>query len=98
MKKANDAVEWSFSPGVADMYSLHFRYINPSTKPVEMQMKILAADGTVMKEEVLQLPPTTTKWATVDSNTGSYINAGNYKIVLSSVTSESIGIDYLEIQ
>ncbi len=95
---SGDAIEWAFAPGVADMHSLHFRYINNSKKPISMLMKLLAADGTIMKEEQLDFPPTTTKWATVSTNTGSYINAGNYKIILSSIQPTSLGIDYLEIQ
>lgn len=98
INKNNDAVQWSISPGVADMYSLHFRYINQSGKASQMVMKILAADGTIMKEERLEFPPTTTKWATVSSNTGSYINAGNYTIVLQALSARPVGLDYFEVQ
>jgi hypothetical protein len=61
-------------------------------------MKLLAADGTLMHEENLQLSPTEEKWATYDSSTGTTINAGNYKVILSSNGTEKLGIDYLEVQ
>lgn len=93
-----DAIEWAFSPGVADRYSLHFRYVNKTGKPVHMQMKVVAADGSVMNKVVLEFPPTTGKWATVDSDTGTYINAGNYKVILSAMGDAGLGIDYFEVQ
>jgi hypothetical protein len=97
-KSKSESIEWPISVGVADMYALRFRYINHTGKPVSMRMKLLAADGTLMHEESLQFTPTTEKWATYDSSTGTTINAGNYKVVLNSSGSDPLGIDYLEVQ
>ena len=92
------SVQWTISPGVADQYSLHFRYKNQTGKPISMKLQLLAADGSVMKETILDFPPTAAKWATVDSDTGSYINAGNYKIILTAMGDADIGLDFLEVQ
>ena len=92
------SVEWTITPGVADRYALHFRYMNTSGKSLQMQMKLLAADGTVMKEQILDFPATTTKWATVDSDTGTYINAGIYRVILTAINGPGLGLDYLEMQ
>ncbi len=94
----NNAIEWQINVGVADMYALRFRYINHTGKTVSMQMKLQAADGTLMHEENLQFSPTSEKWATYDSSTGTTINAGNYKVILSSNGDKKLGIDYLEVQ
>jgi beta-galactosidase len=93
-----DAIEWQIYVGVADMYALRFRYINHTGKSVPMHMKLLAADGTLMHEEKMQFSPTEEKWATYDSSTGTTINAGNYKVILSSEGVNKLGLDYLEVQ
>jgi hypothetical protein len=93
-----DAIEWQINVGVADMYALRFRFINHTGKPIPMQMKLLAADGTVMHEEKIQFSPTEEKWATYDSSTGTTINAGNYKVILSAPGPDKLGVDYLEVQ
>jgi hypothetical protein len=98
IQSVKGSVEWTITPGVADRYAFHFRYMNATGKSLQMQMKLLAADGTIMKEQILDFPATTTKWATVDSDTGSYINAGIYRVKLSAIDSDGIGLDYLEVQ
>jgi hypothetical protein len=97
-KKNGASIEWQINVGVADMYALRFRYINHTGKPVSMHMKLLAADGTLMHQEKLQLTPTSEKWATYDSSTGTTINAGHYKVILTTEGSDKLGIDYLEVQ
>ncbi|MCU7551587.1 malectin domain-containing carbohydrate-binding protein [Chitinophagaceae bacterium LB-8] len=97
-KGKDQSVEWQINVGVADMYALRFRYINQTGNAVPMQMKLFSADGTLMYQDKLQFTPTSEKWATYDSSTGTTINAGNYKVVLSSLESNQIGVDYLEVQ
>lgn len=97
-KNKGETIEWQINVGVADMYALRFRYINHTGKPIPMQMKFLAADGTLMYEEKIQFTPTEEKWATYDSSTGTTINAGNYKVVLSALSADKLGLDYLEVQ
>jgi beta-galactosidase len=49
-------------------------------------MQLLAADGTLMKEEELSFKPVAkNKSGTVTTNTGTSINAGNYKLVLTGI-------------
>jgi hypothetical protein len=93
-----DSISWKMDIGVADKYAVRFKYINHSTEPIKMHMSLLAADGTIMKEEELIFPPTKEKWALLDSSTGSMINAGNYTIILTSIGVAGLGIDGIEVQ
>lgn len=93
-----DSISWSFNLGVADKYAVRFKYINHTGKPILMMMKLLAADGTLMKGERVEFPATGEKWAIVDNSTGTMINAGSYQIILSSIGEEGLGIDGIEIQ
>ncbi len=95
---ANASISWSISIGAADTYALRFRYINRTGNPVKVNIKLLAADGTVMKTEQASFPATTEKWATFDSSTGFNINAGNYTVVITTGDGSKWGIDYLEVQ
>jgi beta-galactosidase len=52
---ADNMVEWDIAVGVADTYSLTVTYNNPHAKTVQGKLELLAADGTVMKEEVVEM-------------------------------------------
>ncbi|MEI6949309.1 malectin domain-containing carbohydrate-binding protein [Paraflavisolibacter sp. H34] len=98
LEQANAAVDWKMQVGVADRYSLRFRYINKTGKTVAATMKVFANDGTLMHIQPLEFSPTPEKWATVDASTGSFINAGTYTIQLTGVDAKGLGLDYLEVQ
>lgn len=98
--KANEgSVAWAIAPGVADVYTLRVKYLNASGKTLSADVKVLAADGTVMKTGVMELPVTTAdKWKTVETTTGTSINAGNYKVVVTAKDAEGLSISGLEVQ
>ena len=92
------SVEWRISVGAADTYALRVRYINRTGHAIPVNIRLMAADGTVMKDENALLPLTTEKWATFDSSTGYNVNAGNYLVVITSGEALKWGVDYLEVQ
>ena len=94
------AVEFTINVGVADTYSLTLKYHNPSGRPVTAKLEVLAADGTVMKApEILHLAETKTgKWSYFNTDTGTMINAGRYKVRIWSVDAKDVSIDGLEVQ
>jgi len=98
--KSNDgSVTWAISPGVADVYTIRVKYLNPTGNTLSADVKVLAADGTVMKTGVLEFPVTTAdKWKTVETTTGSSINAGNYKVVISAKDCAGLSISGMEVQ
>ncbi|SDT17523.1 Glycosyl hydrolases family 2, TIM barrel domain [Mucilaginibacter mallensis] len=87
------------NPGVADSYALRFKYYNASAKTYSVNMQLQAADGTIMKTEVLSFKPLTKgKSGAVSITTGSSINAGNYKVILTAVDADGLIISGFEMQ
>lgn len=82
-KDAGGSMSFTITPGVADLYALRIKYYNSTDKTFTAKMKLLAADGTMMKEEDLSFKPVVkNKSGMVATTTGTSINAGNYKLVI----------------
>ena len=98
-KDAGGSVAFIISPGVADMYALRIKYYNATDKTFIAKMKLQAADGTVMKEENLNFKPVAkNKSGTVATTTGTSINAGNYKLIITGVRAADLNISGIEMQ
>lgn len=96
---AQGAVEWSISVGVGDKYTLRCRYVNHAGKAVSAHIRMTSSDGVIMNEEDVLLNPTPPgKWKTAESSSGSMINAGTYKVLLTIEGEKSISIRDLEVQ
>ena len=92
-------LEWNMSVGVADTYSLTIKYHNPFKQNLKATMQFLSADGTLMKTETLEFAPTKAgKWNYLNTNTGSMINAGSYKVRLIATEAKQLTIDALDVQ
>lgn len=97
--EAGGSVSFAISPGVADLYALRVKYYNQTDRTFFAKMKLLAADGTVMKEETLSFKPVAkNKSGTVSTTTGTSINAGNYKLVITAEGSAGLCISGIEMQ
>ncbi|RXF71067.1 malectin domain-containing carbohydrate-binding protein [Arcticibacter tournemirensis] len=98
-KASGDTLEWTISVGVADTYSLTVKYANTFSHDLTAKLQLLAADGTLMKEETIALAPSKTgKWNYFATSTGSMINAGTYKVRLISVDAEGLSVSGLDLQ
>jgi beta-galactosidase len=98
-KDAGSSVSFTISPGVADMYALRIKYYNATDKTFTAKIKLLAADGTVMKEENLNFKPVAkNKSGMVATTTGTSINAGNYKLVITGKKCADLYISGIEMQ
>ncbi|HET7897067.1 MAG TPA: glycoside hydrolase family 2, partial [Flavisolibacter sp.] len=92
-------IEWTMAVGVGDMYSLTISYNNPSQQLVKGRLQVLASDGTLMKEEAVELTPTRPgKSNYISTTTGSMINAGNYKVTLTAKEAEGVMLNALDVQ
>ncbi|MFD2287701.1 malectin domain-containing carbohydrate-binding protein [Pedobacter petrophilus] len=92
-------LEWNIGVGVADTYSLTIKYHNPFKEVLKATMEFLSADGTLMKTEPLEFAPTKEgKWNYLNTNTGSMINAGSYKVRLIAKDANELSIDALDVQ
>lgn len=93
------SVAFAITPGVADLYALRIKYYNQSNQTFTAKMQLLAADGTVMKEEELSFKPVAkNKSGTVVTNTGTSINAGNYKLVITGIKADGLAVSGIEMQ
>ena len=96
---AENMLEWNFSVGVADKYSLTISYNNPKEETAKGKLQLLSTDGNLLKEEEIIFTPTKQgKLNYINTDTGTMINAGNYKLRLMSNEAESVSINSLEVQ
>lgn len=98
-KSEGGVLEWAIAVGVADTYSLTIKYANPLSQKLTAKLQLLAADGTLMKEEAVEFVTSKPgKWNYFGTTTGSMINAGNYKIKLTALNAAGLTISGLDVQ
>jgi beta-galactosidase len=96
---ADNILEWTMLVGVADIYSLTISYNNPKANIIKGKLEFFAADGTKMKEEDVEFTPTKTgKTNYISTTTGSMINAGTYKVRITSKEAEGVNFNSLDVQ
>ncbi|RYZ28270.1 MAG: hypothetical protein EOO10_10120 [Chitinophagaceae bacterium] len=96
---AQNMIEWNFTTGVADIYSMTVSYNNPHETILKGKLQLLSADGTLMKEETVQFTPTRVgKSNYITTNTGSMINAGHYKVRLTAPDAAGLSLNALDVQ
>ena len=92
-------VDWYISTGVADTYSIMFRYANETNKKMDATLTLRSVDGQVLHEEALSFVPSKKgKWGYLYTNTGTMINAGKYVLTIKAKQSEQLILSNLEIQ
>ena len=93
-----NSIEWNVSTGLVQVYALRFKYMNTSGKPIPVLMKFIDAKRVVLKEDIQIFPETPAQWKMMSTTTGTFINAGHYKVLLSADTMEGLAFDALDIQ
>lgn len=97
-KGKKNSIEWSISTGLAQVYALRFKYMNAIGKPMAVRMKFIDSKGVVLKEDILTFPETPGKWKMMSTTTGTFINAGHYKVLLSAEDMNGLAFDGLDVQ
>ncbi len=94
------SVEWAIQTGVADTYSLTFRYANQLNKPLTAKLTIIGADGKLLikEEQVAFVPSKPGKWNYLTTSTGTMINAGSYRVKLTGIDAAGLSVSGLEVQ
>jgi len=95
---ASNVVQWNISTGLAQIYALRFNYMNTTGKPIKVSMQLIAANGTVLKKDEITFPETAEKWKQISTTTGTFINAGQYKVLISGSNPEGLSFESLEVQ
>jgi hypothetical protein len=98
-EKDDGIVSFPVMPGVGALYALRIKYYNPTSQIFTGKVQLLAADGTVMNQEQISFKPVAkNKSGTVASTSGTSINAGNYKLVISGIKLAGLYISGIEMQ
>ena len=97
-KGTQSSITWNISTGLAQVYALRFKYMNVTGKPMKVRMQFIDSKGVVLKEDNLTFAETPGKWRMLSTTTGTYINAGYYKVVLSAPDMEGLALDALDVQ
>ena len=93
-----DGIEWEFRVGLASRYALEFRYMNMSGRDVAVNMKILGAGGLEYWKGDMILSGARARWQSLRTDTGTMINAGAYRIIVTLNEDAEIYFDWLQIQ
>ena len=92
-------IDYPIQTGVADIYSITMKYFYSKQKPVEGKLQLIAAGGTMMRNETVHFNFTNPgKWNQFTINTGNMINAGNYIVRLVINDAEGLAISGIDIQ
>lgn len=91
--------EWFFHVGIAKVYTLRFKYKNQNNLPKRISVKIIDAKGIILKDDMITFENTPkNKWKNTSITTGSYINAGQYKVILASDNMEGLSFENLTVE
>jgi len=93
-----NTIQWNISTGLAQVYSLRFNYMNSTGRVLHLRMKFLASDGTILKDDEITFPDTPEKWRMISTTTGSFINAGHYRVILSAPDMNWLTFESLIVQ
>lgn len=97
-KEEKGKITWNIATGVANVYAFRFSYMNTSGEVKKVRFRLIGPDGTVLKDDSITFPLANEKWRTLNTSTGGYINAGNYKVELSAENMKGLGFNSLTVQ
>lgn len=96
---SEDKLTFPIAVGVADVYALTLKYHNPADTDAKGKIEFFAADGTLMKTENVIFSATKAgKWNYLSANTGSMVNAGNYRVSVTLTEGKNLYVDQLDVQ
>ncbi len=98
LKGNSSSIEWNINTGIANVYALRFSYMNITLAPIKVRVQLIAADGRILKNDEITFPVAAEKWKTLSTTTGSYINAGHYKVRISAENMNGLWFNALDVQ
>lgn len=99
--KNNDQAEiiWPIATGVADVYSITIKYNSLLEQDITGSLQLFDVGNNKMVEEpVVFKTARPGKWNYITINTGSMINAGNYKVKLITRNANGLIVSNIDIQ
>ncbi len=91
-------IEWTVQTGLAQVYAFRFKYVNKTGRQVPLRLQLIAPNGVTLRDQEVLLPDLSEKWRVLSTTSGSYINAGEYRIILSGDELGGLGFESLDVQ
>lgn len=91
-------IEWTVQTGLAQVYAFRFKYVNKTGRQVPLRLQLIAPNGVTLRDQEVLLPDLGEKWRVLSTTSGSYINAGEYRIILSGDELGGLGFESLDVQ
>ena len=92
------SISWNVSTGVANVYAMRFDYMNDNDAPIEVNLRLIGADGTIVLNDNITFPSAKEKWRVLNTSTRGFINAGDYKLELSGDNIKGLRFNVLTVQ
>jgi Beta-galactosidase/beta-glucuronidase len=92
------SITWEIKPGIAEVYPLSFYYANNGTETIMANIQIISAENIILREAMITFPPTGEKPRVINTSTGTTINAGNYRVIISGDNLNGLWFDALRMQ
>ncbi len=92
------SVEFTVNTGLAQVYTLRFKFMNLGKAAKQVNVKLIAPNGSVLKDDMLTFPVTPNKWRMLSTTTGTFINAGEYRLILTADDASDLSFDALEVE
>lgn len=92
-------IQWPVQTGVGDIYSITLKYYYPGSTAFKGRLQLYDAGGNRMMDEEVQFTFTRLgKWNQFTVNTGTQINAGNYRVKLIVENAAGLAVSGIELQ
>ncbi len=91
-------IEWRVQTGLAQVYAFRFKYVNLTGKQVPLRLQLIAPNGVTLRDQEVLLPDLGEKWRVLSTTSGSYINAGEYRVILSGDELGGLAFESLDVQ
>lgn len=92
-----DKFSFDIQMGLAQEYALRFRYKNVDANLARGHWTLLSSvDGRLVAEGDITFPQTPAKFKVVNTTTGTFVNAGNYHLVVNGV--DNVEFESVEVQ
>ena len=96
--KGAGSIEWTVQTGLAQVYAFRFKYVNRTGRQVPLRLQLIAPNGVTLRDQEVLLPDLGEKWRVLSTTSGTYINAGEYRIILSGEELGGLGFESLDVQ
>ena len=91
-------IEWTVQTGLAQVYAFRFKYVNTTGRQVPLGLQLIAPNGVTLRDQEVMLPDLGEKWRVLSTTSGTYINAGEYRIILSGEELGGLAFESLDVQ